>query len=97
MSDVLNKISKEITELVKLTGERPGHIRLCPDCYTKATEWADGCPREERDEVLRLSSTTVIMPSAFKVLCFNCGNGKKMTEEYLFWKGKKLTGEMYED
>jgi hypothetical protein len=94
MSDVLDKTSKEISHLAKSTGETPGHIRLCPDCYKEATGWADGYPQKEREEVLRLSTGTAVMPSAFKVLCFNCGNGKKMTEEYLFWRGKKSTKEL---
>ncbi len=93
-TDMMSKVSESLLRMTRATGERPGHIRLCPDCFNKATEWARDYNHSELDIVLTTAFGAKVMPSAFGILCFNCGNGERMTEEYLYWKAKnKVEGQ----
>ena len=88
MSDRYDQVTESFGRLVKTTNEKPEFIRLCQRCYNEFSEniGDDGYPQKERDAVLTIAFGAKVVPTAFRVLCFHCGQGYRMTEEWLLFR-----------
>ena len=90
MSDRYDQVTTNFNKLIKATNEKPEFIRLCQKCYNEFGEniGDDGYPQNERDVVLTVAFGAKVVPTAFPVLCFHCGSGYKMTEEWLLFRNR---------